>query len=248
MFNYFVYGALRSHQRKALPQEAARQPRQTRPHRQRAGMTRTLPTLGTLIRVGWLAVKARRNACSVFRGSSRSRLWDLSCPLAPPSDGGQRAIVDHNRGAREPGWCVSSAASCDDRLRHGSARSGEADVQGEVPEPELEYAAAGPVHDESQHDDGQDDDDQPEEEHDNAGDGMPGYRSRSSHGRPARAAGSGGTRARSPQRQRGWCGGQPGTASTVATTTRSRKRCMAGSFFLPDPLDPAPRATGAEEP
>src|SRR6266566_4950934 len=65
---------------------------------------------------------------------------------------------------------------------------------------------------------------------------------------PARAAGSGGTRARSPQRHRGRCGGQPGTASTAATTTRSRKRCMAGSFFLPDPLDAAPGATGAEEP
>jgi hypothetical protein len=31
------------------------------------------------------------------------------------------------------GWCASSAASCDDRLRHGWARSGEADVQDEVP-------------------------------------------------------------------------------------------------------------------
>jgi hypothetical protein len=51
-----------------------------------------------------------------------------------------------------------------------------------------------------------------------------------------------------PQRQRGRCGGQPGTASTAATTTRSRKGCMAGSFFLPDPLDAAPGATGAEEP
>jgi len=59
---------------------------------------------------------------------------------------------------------------------------------------------------------------------------------------PRRAAGSGGTRA--PQRQPGWCGGQSGTASTAATTTRSRKRCMAGSFFLPthSTLRPAPPA------
>jgi hypothetical protein len=39
------------------------------------------------------------------------------------------------------------------------------------------------VHDESQQDDGQDDDDHPEEEHDDAGDGIPRYSSRSSHGR-----------------------------------------------------------------
>src|SRR5262245_28971736 len=112
---------------------------------------------------GRLAGRRRRAGTGVLcaREPSRSRLWDLSCPLAPPSDGGQRAVIDHNRGAREPGWCASSATSCDDRLRHGWARSGEADVQDEVPEPELEYSAAGPVHDERQQDDGQDYDDHP---------------------------------------------------------------------------------------
>src|SRR5207247_6511732 len=61
-------------------------------------------------------------------------------------------------------------------------RSGEADVQNEVPEPQVEYSAASPVHDERQQDDGQDYDDHPEEEHDDAGDGIPRYSSRSSHG------------------------------------------------------------------
>src|SRR5690242_8543880 len=63
--------------------------------------------------------------------------------------------------------------------------SGEADVQVEVPEPQVEYSAAGPVHDERKQDDGQDDNDHPEEEHDDAGDGIPRYTSRSSHGLPA---------------------------------------------------------------
>jgi hypothetical protein len=65
----------------------------------------------------------------------------------------------------------------------GSARLGEADVQEEVPEPQVECSAAGPVHDEGQQDDGQDYHDHPEEEHDDAGDGTPGYSSSSSHGR-----------------------------------------------------------------
>jgi hypothetical protein len=38
------------------------------------------------------------------------------------------------------------------------------------------------VHDERQQDDGQDNHDHPEEEHDDAGDGIPRYSSRSSHG------------------------------------------------------------------
>ncbi len=65
----------------------------------------------------------------------------------------------------------------------GLLRSGEADVQDEVPEPQGEYSASGPVHNERQQDDGQDDDDHPEEEHDDAGNGIPGYGSGSSHGR-----------------------------------------------------------------
>jgi hypothetical protein len=67
-------------------------------------------------------------------------------------------------------------------MRRQMGRSGEPDVQAEVPEPQVKYSAAGPVHDERQQDDGQDDHDHPEEEHDDAGDGIPGYRSRSSHG------------------------------------------------------------------
>src|SRR5262249_1068380 len=51
-----------------------------------------------------------------------------------------------------------------------------------MPEPEVEYSAAGPVHEECQQDDGQDYDDHPEEEHDDAGDGIPGYSSCSCHG------------------------------------------------------------------
>jgi S-adenosyl methyltransferase len=61
-------------------------------------------------------------------------------------------------------------------------RSGEADVQDEVSEPQIQDSAAGPVHDERQQDDGEDDDHQPEEEHDDSGKGVPGYCSRSSHG------------------------------------------------------------------
>lgn len=69
-------------------------------------------------------------------------------------------------------------------------RSGEADVQGEVSEPQVKHRAAGPVNDEREQDDAQDDGHQPEEEHDKAGNGIPGDFSRSSHGlrlpRPAR--------------------------------------------------------------
>src|SRR5499427_9375954 len=52
-----------------------------------------------------------------------------------------------------------------------------------MPEPQAEHSAAGPVHDERQQDDGQDYYDHPEEQHDDAGDGIPRYGSRSSHGR-----------------------------------------------------------------
>ncbi len=75
----------------------------------------------------------------------------------------------------EPGtWALSCCCCC--------CQLGEADVQDEVSEPQIQDSAAGPVHDERQQDDGEDDDHQPEEEHDNSGDGVPGYSSRSSHG------------------------------------------------------------------
>ena len=65
----------------------------------------------------------------------------------------------------------------------GYGGSGEADVQDEVSEPQAECSATGPVHDERQQDDGHDDDDHPKEEHDDAGNGIPSYCPRSSHGR-----------------------------------------------------------------
>jgi hypothetical protein len=66
--------------------------------------------------------------------------------------------------------------------------SGEADGQDEVPEPQVQFSATGPVHDECQQDDGQNGDHHPEEEHDDAGDGIPRYCSRSSHDRQLPAA------------------------------------------------------------
>jgi hypothetical protein len=52
-----------------------------------------------------------------------------------------------------------------------------------MPEPQVECCAAGPVHDERKQDDGHDYHDHPEEEHDDAGNGITRYSSRSSHGR-----------------------------------------------------------------
>jgi hypothetical protein len=46
----------------------------------------------------------------------------------------------------------------------------------------MQDSAAGPVHDICQQDDDQDHDHQPEEEHDDSGDDVPSYSSRSSHG------------------------------------------------------------------
>src|SRR6187551_1580528 len=56
-------------------------------------------------------------------------------------------------------------------------RLGEADVQVEVSEPQMQDSAAGPVHDVCQQDDDQNDDHQPEEEHDDSGDDVPSYSS-----------------------------------------------------------------------
>src|SRR5262249_56023300 len=69
------------------------------------------------------------------------------------------------------GWRASCAAS----PGGGWARSGEADGQHEVPEPEVERSAAGPVHGGCQQDDRQDYEDPPEEKHDDAGDGRRRY-------------------------------------------------------------------------
>jgi hypothetical protein len=189
----------------------------------------------------------------VCREPSSSRLWDLSCPLAPPSDGGQRAVIDHNRGAREPGWCASSATSCDDRLRHGWARSGEADVQDEVPS--LSLSTPPPAQCTMKASKMMSKITTTTQKKNTT---MPGMAypatvlalATATSYPPPPSPGRGQRRhpCLQPQRQRDRCGGQPGTASTAATTTRSRKRCIAGSFFLPDPLDAAPGATGTEEP
>jgi hypothetical protein len=89
------------------------------------------------------------------------------------------AVIARNLGARGNTLVRSDVTSGD----RGRARSAEADVQDEMPRSQVEYPAAGPVHDGRQQDDGQDYHDHPEEEHDDAGDGIPGDRSRSSHGR-----------------------------------------------------------------
>jgi hypothetical protein len=87
------------------------------------------------------------------------------------------------------GCYASCATSCDG----GWTRSGKPDVQDEVPEPQVEYSAAGPVHDERQQDDGQDYDDHPEEEHDDheLDDGDPFHRAGPGQGNAAVLAGQG---------------------------------------------------------
>jgi hypothetical protein len=109
-------------------------------------------------------------------GTSEPRAVSLGSIMRAEQAGEGQQAATSARG--RTGWCASCANSCDG----GWARSGEADVQDEVPEPEVEYSATGPVHDERQQDDSQDCDDHPEEEHDDTGDGIPRYSSRSSHG------------------------------------------------------------------
>ena len=99
-----------------------------------------------------------------------------SFPVGLAVDAGH--LYDRSLGAREN---TTGVQQCYVR-RSRPGRSGEADVQDEVPCSQVEYPAAGPVHDGRQQDDGQDYHDHPEEEHDDAGDGIPGDRSRSSHG------------------------------------------------------------------
>ena len=60
-------------------------------------------------------------------------------------------------------------------------RLGEADVEDEVSEPQIQESAAGPVHDECEQDDDQDHDHQPEEEYGDCGNCVPAYGSGSSH-------------------------------------------------------------------
>jgi hypothetical protein len=65
----------------------------------------------------------------------------------------------------------------------GGFLSGEADVQDEVTEPQVEHSAAGPVHDECQQNDGQNDGHHPDEEQHDARDGIARYCSGSRHSR-----------------------------------------------------------------
>ena len=62
------------------------------------------------------------------------------------------------------------------------SRSGKANVEDEVSEPQIQGSAAGPVDDECEQDDDQDDDHQPEEENHDGGNGPSADRSRSNHG------------------------------------------------------------------
>jgi hypothetical protein len=61
------------------------------------------------------------------------------------------------------------------------SRSGKANVEDEVSEPQIQDSAAGPVDDECKQDDDQDHDHQPEEEHGDCGNCVPAYGSGSSH-------------------------------------------------------------------
>src|SRR5262249_4961062 len=91
----------------------------------------------------------------------------------------------------------------------------------------------------------------PEEEPDNAGDGIPGDRCRSSHGHQLPAAAQAGRGQRRPP-----C--PPAPARLVRRSVRHRQHgsnhnkkpeAMHGRVLLPpDPLDAAPGATGTEEP
>ena len=128
----------------------------------------------------------RRRAPGISKGCSRPADYRIYQPVVGSErrhfrqDNATHLVaIERQHNAEQAGRGPDQrAVSCDGRW----ARSGEPDVQAEVPEPQVKYSAAGLVHDERQQDDGQDDHDHPEEEHDDAGDGIPGYSSRSSHG------------------------------------------------------------------
>src|SRR5215831_2542763 len=130
-------------------------------------------------------------ACHLIVGSWQHHFGTMTLSTYSPPNG-RITRAEHTWGRRRgrgPAWIATWAhgntgwrASCAASPGGGWARSGEADVQDEVPEPQVEYSAAGPVHDGCQQDDSQDYDDHPEEKHNDAGDGIPGYSPRSSHG------------------------------------------------------------------
>jgi hypothetical protein len=103
--------------------------------------------------------------------------------------------------------------------------SGEADLQDEVPEPQVECSAAGPVHDECQQDDGQNDDHHPEEEHNDGRDRISRYCSGSSHDRQLPGAARR-IRRKNPNVVRRFppplsCAAAVGTADVAAVNTRA---------------------------
>jgi Mg-chelatase subunit ChlI len=95
-----------------------------------------------------------------------------------------QAALAHTAGRKDaaaPATGVAGASGAAADLREADLR--EADVENEVPEPQVQITATGPMHDERQEDDRENDDDQPEEEHDNCGDGVTADCSGSNHGR-----------------------------------------------------------------
>jgi hypothetical protein len=80
------------------------------------------------------------------------------------------------------GWryAITGAQSWS-KLARRCCRSGEADVQDEVTEPDIHDAAACQVHNPGQQDDDKDDQNKQCKEQDDSGDGVPGYRPVSSH-------------------------------------------------------------------
>jgi hypothetical protein len=125
-------------------------------------------------------------------------------------------VVSLRVGSRLAAWAPPAAApTC-------CFRSGEADVQVEVSEPQMQDSAAGPVHDVCQQDDDQDDDHQPEEEHDDSGDGVPGNSSRSNHGLQLPGA------ARIIRNGREWRGPCPLASCSPSWTQQTRRSLARG--------------------
>jgi EmrB/QacA subfamily drug resistance transporter len=98
-------------------------------------------------------------------------------PARPPATPQPAATTPGVKGVKHKPTDSAGHGSAAEAAARGCCccRLGEADVQEEVPEPQIQVSAARPVHDERQKDDHQDDDHQPEEEHDDSRDGVPGY-------------------------------------------------------------------------
>jgi hypothetical protein len=98
----------------------------------------------------------------------------------------QAGVERHMEPPHLPQVADHGIETVDDEELHrdgGGFLSGEADVQDEVTEPQVEHSAAGPVHDECQQNDGQNDGHHPDEEQHDARDGIARYCSGSRHNR-----------------------------------------------------------------